>query len=175
MIRLSAVLIILAVGGLVHAAEVIPKEYKLKAAFIYNFAKFVEWPASVFPNNGSPIVIGVLGRNPFGNELLDAVRDRRIDGRSIEIKQVRTAAEAGATQILFVSAGEERNFGALKNVLGIGVLTVGESALFAKQGGTINFNLAGDKLRFEINMAAARRSDLRISAQLLKLATSIHR
>lgn len=168
-------LIILTAGGLAHAAEAIPEEYKLKAAFIYNFAKFVEWPASVFPDTGTPIVIGVLGRNPFEDELLDAVKGRRINGRPIEIRQIRTAAEAGATQILFVSAGEERNFGALKNSLGIGVLPVGESALFTKQGGTINFNLLGDKLRFEINMAAARRSDLRISAQLLKLATNIHR
>ncbi len=165
----------MAAGGISHAAEAIPKEYKLKAAFIYNFAKFVEWPAAVFPNTGSPIVIGVLGRNPFGDELLNAVKNRKINGRPIHIRQVSTATEANNTQMLFVSAGEERNFGVLKKSLGAGVLSVGESPLFAKQGGTINFNLVEDKLRFEINMAAAHRSKLKISAQLLKLATNLHR
>ena len=165
----------MAAGGVSHAAEAIPKEYKLKAAFIYNFAKFVEWPAAAFPDTASPIVIGVLGRNPFGDELLNAVKNRKINGRSIHIRQVSTAAEASRTQVLFVSAGEERNFGALKNSLGAGVLSVGESAAFASQGGTINFSLVEDKLRFEINMAAAHRSQLKISAQLLKLATNLHR
>ncbi len=173
--RLLAILFFMAAGGISHAAEVIPKEYKLKAAFLYNFAKFVEWPASAYSDAGSPVVIGVLGRNPFGAELSNAVKDRKINGRPIEIKQVRTAAEARGTQMLFVSAGEERNFGAFKNSLGAGILPVGESALFANQGGTIIFNLEGDKLRFEINMAAAQRSNLKISAQLQKLATTIHR
>lgn len=168
-------LFVMVTGGTSDAAEPIAKEYKLKAAFIYNFAKFVEWPASSFPNAGSPIVIGVLGGNPFGEELSNTVKGRRIHGRAIEIRNVRTAAEAGGAQILFVSAGGEKNFSALSNAPGAGVLSVGESAMFTRQGGIINFLLEGNRLRFEINMAAANRSGLKVSAQLQKLASAIHR
>lgn len=168
-------LFVMVTGGISDAAEAVSREYKLKAAFIYNFAKFVEWPDSCYPNAGSPFVIGVLGRNPFGDELAITVRGRKIHGRMIEIRNVRTAAEARGLQILFVSAGEERNFVAMKDSPGSGVLSVGESVLFAKQGGIINFLLEGNKLRFEINMAAANRSGLKVSAQLQKLASTIHR
>lgn len=172
---LLAAVLTMAAGSLGHAADAVTKEYKLKAAFIYNFAKFVEWPASSFPNAGSPIVIGILGGNPFGEELSNTVKDRRIRGRSLEIRHVGTAAQAKGTQVLFVGAGEERNFGSIRNALGAGVLTVGESPQFAKQGGTINFLQQGNKLRFEINMADANRRGLKVSAQLQKLATTIHR
>lgn len=174
-LKLLAILLVMVSGAISYSAETVTKEYQLKAAFIYNFAKFVEWPESGFSDSESPIVIGILGSNPFGDELLNTVKNRKIHGRAIEIRNIRNAGEARGMEMLFVSAGEERNFGALRNSLGMGVLSVGESVQFASHGGTINFNLEGDKLRFDINMAAAHRSGLKVSAQLQKLATTIQR
>ena len=156
-------------------AEPVTKEYQLKAAFIYNFAKFVEWPARTFPEEESPIVIGVLGTNPFGEELRAVVRDRRINGRPIAVKQFATAAAAKGTHLMFVSAGESGRYAKLKDSLDPAVLTVGESDAFARAGGTIVFRIKDNKLRFEINMKSAAKGELKVSAQLQKLATAIHR
>jgi len=153
----------------------VSKEYQIKAAFLYNYIKFVEWPAPS-QNASQPIVIGVWGGNPFGDALGSTVRDRKINGRTIVVKQVRTAAAARATHLLFVSAADDARFGELREALkGSGVLTVGESESFAQQGGMIFFTLDGDKLRFEINMNAAEQAGLKISAQLQKLARAIRR
>lgn len=155
------------------AADAVTKEYRLKAAFIYNFAKFVEWPRGNFANDSSPIVIGVLGANPFGDELGKTVHGRKISGRTIVIKAVSNAAAANGIDMLFVSGREVANFARLERSLGSGVLTVGESPQFARLGGMIIFNLEGDKLRFEINRGAATRGGLKISAQLQKLASAV--
>ncbi len=168
-------MLVLGIGGIGCAAGAVSKEYQLKAAFIYNFAKFVEWPTQSFADPRSPIVIGIVGGNPFGDELANTVNGRKINGRAMVIKSVDNAASAKGTHVLFVSAREVAGFGRIKSSLGPGVLVVGESPQIASQGGMIIFKLAGDKLRFEINMAAADRSGLKISSQLQKLASAIHR
>ncbi len=165
--------LILGAGSSCLASDAVSKEYRLKAAFIYNFAKFVEWPQGNFANDSSPIVIGVLGVNPFGDELGKTVGGRKISGRAIVIKPVHNAAAANGIHMLFVSSREVANFTRLERALGSGVLTVGESPQFAKVGGMIIFNLEGDKLRFEINKGAAERGGLKISAQLQKLASAV--
>jgi hypothetical protein len=162
-------------GGSCRAADAKSKEYQLKAAFIYNFAKFVQWPAQSFTAADSPIIIGVYGSNPFGNELLNTVKGRKINGRGIQVRSVNSAAAARQTHLLFVSTKEVGNFSSARNSIGHGILVVGESQSISNQGGTIIFNLVGDKLRFEINMAVADRSGLKISAQLQKLASAIRR
>lgn len=158
-----------------RADEAVSKEYQIKAAYLYNFAKFVEWPASSFTNAQAPLVIGVCGPNPFGNELQAIARNHQINGRDIQIRPVATAAEAGAVHLLFFSAAEDKvvaeKLAALK---GAGVLTVGESKPFIAAGGMIAFVREGDKVRFEINAAAAEQHGLKISAQLLKLARPAH-
>jgi len=174
-ISLLVALSFLWIGGTGRAAEPSANEYQLKAAFIYNFAKFVEWPAQSFAAADSPIIIGVSGSNPFGNELLNTVRGRKINGRAIQVTSVNSAAAAMGTHLLFVSTQEVGSFSTQKNSIGPGILVVGESQSISNQGGTIIFNLVGNKLRFEINMAAANRSGLKISAQLQKLASAIHR
>ncbi len=174
-ISLLVALSLILTGGTSRATETISKEYQLKAAFIYNFAKFVEWPAQKFANADSPIIIGVYGSNPFGDELLNTVKDRKINGRAVQIKAVNNATNARETHLLFVGAGSAGGFGAIKSSLGHGVLVVGETPQFTNQGGIIIFNLVGDKLRFEINMTNASRSGLKISSQLQKLASAIHR
>ncbi len=176
-ITITLLLALLAVGfgGIGRAAADVSKEYQLKAAFLFNFAKFVEWPAQSFADAGSPIVIGMVGSNPFGDALANTVGGRKINGRSIEIRSVGDAASARGAHLLFVSAGEVARFGRIRSSLGRGVLLVGESPQLANQGGIIIFKQVGDKLRFEINMAAADRSGLKISSQLQKLASAVHR
>lgn len=157
------------------AREEVPKEYPVKAAFLYNFTKFVEWPAAGFPTAESPIVIAVLGRNPFGDELQKIVRDRMVNGRPIVVRLLRSLTEAkSATDIfhvLFVAAGEEEHLAALtRNRPRDAMLTVGESDRFAALGGMVNFVLLDNKVRFTINRAPAEAAGLKISAQLQKLA-----
>jgi hypothetical protein len=174
----SALVGLLCVGGYTAAGadSSVSKEYKLKAAFLYNFAKFVEWPAQSFASADSSIVIGVLGTSPFGAELEMAVNGRKINGHKIVVTVVQTAAAACQTHLLFVTAAQDSKLDELKGMLkGAAVLTVGESELFLRQGGMISFTLQNDTLRFEINMDSAQKAGLKISAQLQKLATAIRR
>jgi len=163
-------------GSIALGGEAVSKEYQLKAAFLYNFAKFVEWDAQSSSTASGPIVIAVLGENPFGAELEKAVRDRKINGRAIVVRSVQNGAAASVAHLLFISDAEDSRFGDIREVLkGKGVLTVGESEAFAKRGGIINFVLEGDKLRFEINIDSAEQAGLKVSAQLQKLARAVRR
>lgn len=160
------------VASVAMGAEPVSKEYQIKAAFLYNFVNFVQWPPQCFADAGSPIVIGVMGTNPFGGELEKAVGGRKISGRRITVSLVQTVAAARQTHLLFVGAGADVGLDELK---GTPVLTVGESASFLRQGGIINFVRQNDKLHFGLNMEAAEQAGLKISAQLQKLATETRR
>jgi hypothetical protein len=154
------------------ADSTIPKEYKVKAAFIYNFAKFVEWPAQKLADS-APIVVGVLGPNPFGDELENALKGRQINGRTLIVRQFDNLEAAKAAHLLFVSLNDESKLHkALKEY---GILTVGQSESFARNGGMITFAFEDDKLRFEINIGAAEQAGLKISAQLQKLAKNVRK
>jgi hypothetical protein len=172
---LLALLLTIITVGTARAAVHVTKEYQLKAAFLYNFVKFVGWPDRRFATQESPIVIGVLGDNPFGTELQDLVKNRKIGARPIVVRHFLTAESANLSHLMFVSSGEVKRYVSIKHLLDPAVLAVGESEAFARHGGGITFNLHEDKLRFSINMAAAERGDLKVSAQLQKLASSIHR
>lgn len=164
------------VVGSAQGAEPVSKEYQIKAAFLYNFANFVQWPEQSFDQADSPLVIGVFGANPFGTELDKAIRGRSINGHRLVATVVQTPAAARQTHLLFVGATEDSKLDELKAALGgAPVLTVGESAAFARLGGTITFVLRSDKLRFEINVGTAQKTGLKISAQLQKLATEVRR
>jgi hypothetical protein len=154
----------------------VSKEYQVKAAFLYNFTKFVEWPAASFADETSPIVIGVLGQNPFGHELEKIVQGRTVNRRTISVIFIPTAAEMPARHVhlLFVPAGEETRLPATV-WRDAAVVAVGESARFIALGGTIVFTREADKIHFVINLESAERAGLKISAQLLKLATAVHR
>jgi hypothetical protein len=157
------------------AAEPASKEYQVKAAFIYNFTKFVDWPGR-FASPTAPIVVGVFGRNPFGEELEKIVRDRKVNGRSISVVALSSANEARRAHVVFVPDGEED---ALEKQISLlvksGVLVVGESDRFQALGGVVTFTTEDDKVRFTINMTAAEQGGLKISSQLQKLATVIRR
>jgi hypothetical protein len=163
-------------GAADGAAAAPAREYEIKAAFLYNFTKFVDWPAQTFANADAPIVIGVLGDSPCVQALERLVKDRKVNGRTIVVRRIASAAEAKLTQMLFVSSAQEAQFAALEPALqSLPVLTVGESPGFASQGGAIDFVPQGDKIRFEININAAEHAGLKISAQLQKLAAVVHR
>jgi hypothetical protein len=162
-------------AGLVQPAGAEPtKEYQLKAAFLYNFAKFIEWPAHP-AGSADPIVIGVVGVNPFGDALLETIRGRKVGGHSIVVKFSTDPAGARGADLVFVPAGMARKLKDINKLFGAGVLIVGDSPDMMQTGATIAFKQQGDKLRFEIDMAEAARDGLKISAQLQKLASRIHR
>jgi len=160
-----------------RAAETsVPKEYQIKAAFLYNFTKFVEWPDSAFADPNKPIVIGVLGPNPFGGELAKAIEGRKVNGRDLVLQTIQKVDDLKAVHVLFIGSEEDRKLAEhLAALKGNPVLTVGETEIFAKRGGIITFSLEGDKVRFEINMESAEQGGLKISAQLQKLAKSVRR
>lgn len=150
------------------------KEYQLKAAFLYNFAKFVEWPSNAFLSAGKPIVIGIVGANPFGGDLEKAVKDRSINGHPVEIRLVDDTVASGSVHVLFFGPGQDKSRArVLGRMASAPILTVGESDHFIEEGGMINFVFEADKVRFEINSQAADRAGLRISANLQKLATKV--
>ncbi len=153
----------------------VTKEYQLKAAFLYNFTKFVEWPEAAFNSTTAPIVIGVVGLDPFREEVEKIVRGRKVNGRGISVVKIEEPSGAVAHTI-FVAAGEENRIGRdLAALIDRGVLVVGESERFAALGGTVTFTTAGDKVRFEINMSSAERGGLKISSHLQKLAAVVRR
>jgi YfiR/HmsC-like len=163
----------LALATVSKADSTIAREYKVKAAFIYNFAKFVEWPPQKLGGDSAPLVIGVLGPNPFGDELENALKGRQINGRGIVVRQFDDVEAAKAAHLLFVSVNDETKLRrALKEY---GVLTIGQSESFTRNGGIITFTFEHDKLGFDINVGAAEQAGLKISAQLQKLAKSVRK
>jgi hypothetical protein len=152
-------------------------EYLIKAGFIFNFAKFVEWPGAVFPQPDSPIVIGILGTDPFGTIIDKTVQDKRIGARGFAVKRLKWGADLKdlkECKILFVGASEKAHLDELvQMVKGLPILTVGETPGFAERGGVIRFILEDNRVRFEVNVDAARQADLTISSRLLTLARII--
>ena len=154
----------------VQAAPNSFKENEEKAAFLYNFAQYVDWPQEAFPEAATPLTIGILGDDDFADIVEQTVKGESVKGRSLVIKRFHSRAEITACHVLFVSRAEESRLKDLSGQLNTaGVLTVGECRGFPSAGGVINLYLQGNKIRFEINPELARRKGLKISAQLLCL------
>ena len=149
-----------------------PTEYEVKAAFLYNFAKFVEWPSGAFEDADAPIVIGILGKDPFGPILEQTVGGNTAGGRSLKIRQfARIGDGLKRCHILFISrTAPSPPKQVMERIEGSSVLTVGEVDAFCQDGGIVNFVLQQNRVRFEINPDAAARAGLKISSRLLKLA-----
>lgn len=146
-------------------------EYHVKAAFLYNFAKFVEWPAPTFKNDKDPLRICVLGQNPFGGILRETVEGKTVLGRAFLVAEVPEASQAAGCQILFVSSSEQKRFRSIVAQLRTSpILMVGETEGFANQGGIVNFKLENGRVRLEINVEAAETAKLHISSKVLSLA-----
>lgn len=157
-----------------HAQTAQPSEYQLKAAFLYHFAQLVNWPSDAFVESGSPMVIAVLGENPFGKQLEEAVQGKSINGHPLTVKAVQTIAElTNGCHVLFIATSEKKRLSEiLATVRGKSMLTVGETEEFTETGGMINFIMEGTKIRFQINDSAAKKAGLKISSKLLSLATN---
>ncbi len=153
------------------AAPGVASEYQLKAAFLYNFAKFIDWPPKAFPGANTPFTFCVLGADPFGADLEQTIKNQNLGGREIVIQRLKRPPERDACHILFISRSEQESvaqiLGALKTAT---VLTVSEFESFTKLGGMINLYIEENRIRFEINVAPAENAGLRISSKLLKLA-----
>jgi hypothetical protein len=165
----AVILAAFAGGGAVRGQAV--DEYQLKAAFLSNFAKFVEWPPASFSSPQDPIVICILGVDPFGDALRQAVNGKMIEDRKPVVHQISDVRQAGGCSILFISSSERKRLRAiLAEIKTNGILTVGDTGNFAVEGGVINLKLEGGRVRLQINLDAADRQKLRISAKLLSLA-----
>jgi hypothetical protein len=153
-------------------------EYEVKAAFLYNFAKFVEWPDEAFAAADAPFVFCIVGSNPFTDDSLTRViSDRTAHGRKISVREVREPA-AGCHLVFIAEAENERVARLLQTVQatqGPPILTVGESEAFAESNGMIRLVVEEGGVRFDINAAAAERGGLKFSSQLLKLARRVLR
>lgn len=171
-LALMVVWLLAAVGTSAQSSS--PTEYEVKAAFLYNFGKFVEWPADDSAGADDTFDICVLGRDPFGDVLDETVEGKSLRGRKLVVRRIGQTAEGLNCHILFISSSEERNLGYILSVLqGRSVLTVGEMRRFAQRGGMINFRIEENRIRFEINLGAAESAGLTVSSQLLKLARII--
>jgi YfiR/HmsC-like len=146
-------------------------EYELKAAMLYNLTLFVEWPPSAYPDQQAPILLCILGRDPFGSSLISIVPKQTVDGRLVLIRHPQNEKEIRGCHVLYISSSERKTtvqiFSTLK---GSSVLTVGEMTQFAERGGMIQFALENQQVRFDINLDAASRAGLKISSRLLVLA-----
>lgn len=157
------------------ALEARHDEYAVKAAFLYNFARFVEWPSTTFRKQTDPFVTCVLGADPFGGTLEEILKGKQVDGRAFRILRIADTSEAAACQILFISSSEHKRTAAIIATLPPGTLTVGEMDGFSAAGGIINFTLNEGHVRFEVNRRAAERAGLQISSRLLSLAQIVDR
>jgi hypothetical protein len=160
-------------GLTVWKAQAQSKEYQIKGAFLYNFAQFVAWPPEAFPDAQSPFVIGVLGDNPFGSFLDGIARGEMMNGHPLAVQYYARPEEIQTCQILFISRSEARQTNQiLAGLKGREILMVSDLDNFAAQGGIIQFTTVNNKIRFQINLEAAKAANLTISSKLLKCAES---
>jgi hypothetical protein len=167
--RLAAPIVALSVWGTALAQTA--NEYDVKAACLYNFTRFVEWPA---PSDSSPFCIGVAGGDPFHGALDRVVNGRSASGRGIAVRRFKSGDAPASCEMVFIAGsdlGKARTV--LASIHGPAVLTVGEAAGFSKRGGVIEFSLEENKVKLTINLDAAQRAHLQVSSKLLSLASVV--
>lgn len=152
----------------------IAKEYQLKAVFLFNFSQFVSWPTNAFSEPNSPLVIGVLGTDPFGANLDAVVRGEKVNGHPLEVRRYSKVEEVGPCHILFISQSEASRLETILETLkGRNILTVSDVDQAARRGVMIRFATENNKIRLRINLAAAEAAGLTISSKLLRPATIV--
>jgi YfiR/HmsC-like len=143
-------------------------EFEVKAAFLYKFASFVEWPHDA---RNLPVFICVAGQDPFGGALDRVVKGKTINGREFVIRRLKSGDAVGECHILFISGSERKRLRmALDRVQSAPVLTVGDMPEFCENGGAINFGVSDNRVQLEINPGATERAGLQVSSRLLSLA-----
>jgi hypothetical protein len=144
--------------------------YPVKLAFLYNFTKFVEWPAGSYRDAGAPLVICIAGHDPFSHDLEQELRTRTAGGRSVEVRTLKPTDALSGCHIVFVPVTEKDQDRIVRNLNGSSTLTVGETEGFAARGGVINLTVEENNVHFEVNELAADRAGLKISSKLLSIA-----
>jgi hypothetical protein len=169
-------LIVVLVGSLCASArvvaQVVPNEYRLKAAVMYQFPQFVEWPSTALRQTRA-VQLCVVEPNPFGSELEQLIQGESLNGRPLAVKEIFGADELAGCHVLFVSARSGDASAVLRAAAGRPVLTIGEADGFLEGGGIITMKIVDGKVRFEIHAANAQKAGLRISSQLLSLALAV--
>jgi YfiR/HmsC-like len=150
-------------------------EYQVKAAFLLNFAKFIEWPPNVFQGEKTPIAVCIFRYDPFGSALDDIIRGKTINNREVLARRIAELPDLKSCQLVFVSDREDKLLSEILNSLkGASALVVGESEGFAERGGGVQFFLEDNKLRFAVNVDAVQRAHLTVSSKVLALARIVH-
>ena len=155
-------------------ADEAPLEYQVKAAFLLNFTRFIEWPPGAFAGAAGPFAICILGTDPFGKALDDIVEGEAVGAHKLTVRRISEAPAPKTCQMLFIGPGEKEVSRTLET-LEPGVLTVGEEDGFARDGGVIEFVLDQRRVRFDINVPAAVRAGLKLSSRLLSVARVIEK
>jgi hypothetical protein len=164
--------LVLALSASITAAA--PTEYQVKAVFLFNFTQFVDWPQSAFPEPNSPVVIGVLGDDPFGSTLDETVTGETVNGRPLVVRRYRSAEETDGCHVLFINLPVNAQLPAiLERLRARNVLTVSDARDFARAGGVIELVSVDNRIRLQINLDAARAANLMISSKLLRPATIV--
>ena len=175
LLMILAVCFILSLAPHARPQTQMPDEYQIKAAFLYNFAKFIEWPNDSSMQRNEPFIIGLFGEDPFNAILSKKIRGRTIQGHSIMVQRFYKVKEIRACQVLFINSSEKKRFKEiLRHINRSPILTVADVDDFSAIGGMINFIIVKNKIRFEINPQAAEKNGLKISSRLLKLAKIVH-
>jgi YfiR/HmsC-like len=163
--------ILLSSGPRLCGQTIASPEYQVKAVFLFNFAQFVDWPPRAFPDKLAPLIIGVLGDDPFSTYLDETVRGEKANGRSLMVQRYRRVTDIKTCHVLFISRSENDRLDQILSTLrGRSILTVGESEDFALRGGMIQFIKEKNKIRMRINLEAVRAANLKISSKLLRVA-----
>lgn len=151
-------------------------DIQVKAAFIYNFAKYTRWPQDAGSGRPDAFAIAILGADPFGAVLDDMLRSKTVGGSKVVVRRIARLEDVGDARILYISESEADQLPRiLKRVEGAALLTVGEISRFAERGGVVQLRTEGNRVRLEINLGAAGRARLKISSELLKLARIVDR
>lgn len=146
-------------------------EYQVKAVFLFNFVQFVDWPALAGTDSQLPLLIGIVGTDPFGPFLDETIRGERLGARPIQLRRYREIADIGQCNVLFISRSESDRVPEILAVLkNRPVLTVSDAEAFANQGGMIQFFTDQDRIRLRINLEAAQAANVTISSKLLRVA-----
>ena len=176
-IRLAMLLLVAAASAWLpvsaNAQDAVPLDYQVKAAFLVNFPKYVDWPSDAFAGTNASITVAVFGDDNVANEFQNMIQSGLvIDGHPVVLKRIKSEADiTGSSQILFIATSERARVSAiLQKVKGSSVLLVGESDNFLDQGGMINMVPKNRKIRLQINLGAARQASLKISSRLLVAA-----
>ena len=148
------------------------RDYLIKAAILYNFAKFVRWPDAAFQSADAPLRLCVLGGDPFG-EALATIEGKRVDTHPLQIVPISEAKSASNCHLLFVGTSRHDYVEVLRSVADRPILTVGEAPGFARAGGVINLEVVDKRNQFDVNVGASRRAGLKLSAKLLRLARAV--